>query len=161
MLALLLILLLALQQPCCCNELTNRNGTVLVASEIKQPVILQSMFNTDVTSVLFSTPSFTLVPAAWAYVSPTTPYVLARNFSILSDITPPTAIEWSFLESKLVVQRGLLVVFQNLVLLDIRCGGFVGVGVASHGYAAAGSYSRVSNRRCARATHWQALLPAR
>lgn len=85
-------------------------STVVVDRPATQPVILQSLFNVAITTVNFSTPSFVLVPNAWAYVSSETPYVLDRNFTIRSTLSnPPTVIDWTLLDQKVCQQSCQLV----------------------------------------------------
>lgn len=108
------------------------NSTLVVRQEdTYRPVVLQSLFNAELDTIDFSqVPSFTLLPKAWMYVSADTPYVLDRNFSILSQHQPATVLDWSLLDSKVVMQRGVTFVLDSLVLVNTRwvctAGGWVG-----------------------------------
>jgi hypothetical protein len=100
----------------------NPNSTVLVdtAEAARRPVVLQTLFNVGLDTIVFTAPNFTLVPDAWAYVSADTPYVLDRNFTIRSQLQPGTVMDWSFLEKKTVVQPGTAFSFDSLVLVNTR-----------------------------------------
>jgi hypothetical protein len=111
----------AAQTPPAAAAATQDNSTTVVKTATLQPVVLQSLFNVQIYQVVFQTKNFTLVPAAWQYVSADTPYVLDRNFTILSDVTPPTAIDWSFVSRKVVMVPGTTFLLDRLVLLSTRC----------------------------------------
>lgn len=96
------------------------NATLVVQNPTDRPMVLQSLFNVALDTIVFQVPSFTLLPAAWTYVSADTPYVLDRNFSILSQQAPPTVMDWSFLEKKVVMKPGTIFLFDNLVLMNTR-----------------------------------------
>jgi hypothetical protein len=97
-------------------------STVIVSNTTYRPVVLQTLFNVALDTIVFLTPNFTLVPAAWAYVSADTPYILNRNFTILSQREPPTVMDWNLLDSKTVMAPGTTFLFDNLVLINTRCG---------------------------------------
>lgn len=99
---------------------TQDNSTTVVTTATLQPVLLQSLFNVEIDQVVFQTKNFTLVPAAWQYVSADTPYVLNRNFTILSEATPPTLVDWGFISRKVVMEPGTSFLFDRLVLLNTR-----------------------------------------
>lgn len=98
------------------------NSTVIVSDITSRPVVLQTLFNVALDTIVFQIPHFTLLPAAWAYVSADTPYVLNRNFTILSQEDPPTVMDWSFLDEKTVMEPDTTFLFDNLVLINTRCG---------------------------------------
>lgn len=102
---------------------TSGNERVVVQAPTTQPVILQGMINTAVEAVIFQTPQFTLVPAAWAYISAETPLVLSRNFTISSQLLPPTVIDYSLLDMKVELQSGTNYLFDNVLLMNIRYSG--------------------------------------
>jgi hypothetical protein len=110
----------AAQTPPTAAATAQDNSTTVVSTDAFQPVALQSLFNVQIDRVVFQTKNFTLVPAAWQYVSPDTPYVLDRNFTILSDATPPTILDWSFISRKIVMVPGTSFAFDRLVLLNTR-----------------------------------------
>jgi len=99
---------------------TSGNERVVVQAPTTRPVLLQSMINPAVEAVIFQTPRFTLVPAAWAYISAETPLVLSRNFTISSQLLPPTVIDYSLLDMKVELQQGTNYLFDNVVLMNIR-----------------------------------------
>jgi hypothetical protein len=94
-----------------------RATVVIEDADARRPVILQSLFNGTLDTIIFDIPSFTLVPAAWVFVTPETPYVLTRNFTILSQLTPPTVIDFSFLEGKVVMEPSTSFGFDGVALL--------------------------------------------
>jgi hypothetical protein len=98
------------------------NSTIIVSNTTDRPVVLQTLFNVALDTIVFQIPNFTLVPAAWAYVSEDTPYFLNRNFTILSRREPPTVMDWSLLDSKTVMAPDTTLLLDNLVLTNTRCG---------------------------------------
>lgn len=96
------------------------NSTVIVHGETTRPVVLQSMFNPYLDTVIFQIEHFQLVPAAWDYINSDTPYVMTRNFTIASSRNPPTILDFSFLDRKVALAPGYVFTFHNVVLTNSR-----------------------------------------
>ncbi len=86
----------------------------------RQPVILQAMINSEISSITFTVPRFDLVPPGWSYITRATPLYMARNFTLSSSASPPTVVNFVYLANRVVLDPGITYKFENMTLLNAR-----------------------------------------
>lgn len=121
--AVLLLLLAPVWATAVRPGIRRLGDTVIVVQDTAQPVVLQAMMNATVSDLEFQVPDFTLVPAAWTYITEAAPFMLMRNFVISSSAQPPTVLDFQYLARRVVLGDGATAVnftFKGVTLANIR-----------------------------------------
>uniref|UniRef100_A0A383VPR0 Protein kinase domain-containing protein n=1 Tax=Tetradesmus obliquus TaxID=3088 RepID=A0A383VPR0_TETOB len=101
--------------------------TAYVVQETSQPALLHALMNASVSLLEFQIPEFTVVVAAWTYITQTAQLMLMRNFTVSSSAQPPTVFDFQYLERRVLLGDGATeVVFtiENITLANVRKNSF-------------------------------------
>ncbi|WIA28307.1 hypothetical protein OEZ86_010858 [Tetradesmus obliquus] len=101
--------------------------TAYVVQETSQPALLHALMNASVSLLEFQIPEFTVVVAAWTYITQTAQLMLMRNFTISSSAQPPTVFDFQYLDRRVLLGDGATeVVFsvENITLANVRKNSF-------------------------------------
>ncbi|WIA08244.1 hypothetical protein OEZ85_007689 [Tetradesmus obliquus] len=101
--------------------------TAYVVQETSQPALVHALMNASVSLLEFQIPEFTVVVAAWTYITQTAQLMLMRNFTISSSAQPPTVFDFQYLERRVLLGDGATkVVFtiENITLANVRKNSF-------------------------------------
>jgi hypothetical protein len=102
------------QLPASTADATWTADSLTIHRQTSDPVLIQALRNTSITTITFQVPYFAL-HSAWDSMAPV---VIDRNVTVKSSSDPPTVLEMRFLPGHIILGRAVEFIFQTINLAD-------------------------------------------